>query len=348
MGSDAHPADIGESVGTNTCVDISAETQTMIRDFAQTLPEKNYYEVLSVPLDAGDELIRDAFFEYSKRFHPDRYFRKNLGPYEGLLTEIYKRIVLAHEVLRDPNLRSEYDKGIGSSSQAAPHTDSSPESSPRVDSSPMSPPKADSSPTSPPRRAGPSLHSRRGLRSRTLVLQRLEQHIQTGRRKAREKFEEAMAQRDQGDWVRALSLVRLALAFDPRESQYHEAMAELLPRANSEQAVLVAIQAEELMSRGKREDALPMFEELFKLRPTDAQAAFQIAVLAREVSNDLAKAREFAERAVSLDENDSRYRKTLGRLYKDAGLNDKARREFQCAWELDPLDKEVKAELQDL
>jgi tetratricopeptide (TPR) repeat protein len=338
MASDAHPADIGESAGTNSCVDIPPETQTMIREFAQTLPRKNYYEVLDVPSDADDGAIRDAFFEYSKQFHPDRYFRKRLGPYEGLLTEIYKRIVLAHEVLRDPNLRKEYDKGINRSSPPPPETTSSPEP----------PPKTDSSPTSPPRRAGPSLRSRPGLRSRTLVLQRLEQHIQTGRRKAREKFDEAMAQRDQGDWVRALSLVRLAMAFDPREAQYHEAMAELLPRANSEQAVLVAIRAEELMSRGKSEDALSMFEELFKLRPTDSEAAYQVAVLAQEVSNDLAKAREFAERAVSLDEDDSRYRKMLGRLYKEAGLNDKARREFQRAWELDPLDKEAKAELQDL
>jgi tetratricopeptide (TPR) repeat protein len=315
MGSHAHPTQSVESAADKSDVEIPAEMQTVIREFARSLPEKTYYEVLGVPADADEGAIRDAFFESSKRFHPDRYFRKKLGPYLELLTEIYKRVVLSYEVLRDAKLRSEYDKSREAAAKPAA------------------------------KREGPSLRARGGVRFGTSALQRLELQIQRGRQQARAKLEEALAQRDQGDWVRAVSLVRLAMAFDPREPAYHEVLAELLPRANADQATLLRSRAEELMKRGQTKDALPFLEEAFKLQPTDAEAAFQIADLVLELTKDLEKAREFVEHATALDERNTHYRKTLGRLYKNAGLMDRAREEFRRAWELDPLDKEVRAEL---
>ncbi|MFQ5514322.1 MAG: DnaJ domain-containing protein [Myxococcota bacterium] len=315
---------------TAGAVELPAELQAEIREFARTLQEMSYYEVLGVTSDASGDEIRAGFFERSKRFHPDRYFRKELGPYRELLGEIYKRVVMAHEVLREAKLRAEYDRKLGSARLGS--------GKPRPAS-----PEAHAEPTPPA--AQPTLRARRGLRPRGHALERLTQQIERSRRKAQGHYEEAMQQKNRGDWMRAVSLLRLAMTFDPRESRYHDALAELLPEVNAEQSSLLRARAEQQLGAGNPKEALPLLEEAFRLQPTDASVAARIAELAREGAADLAKACEFAAHAASLDEKNAEFRKILGRLYKAAGRTEEARREFQRAWELDPLDKEIKAEL---
>jgi curved DNA-binding protein CbpA len=293
-------------------VEIPGELQAEIRGFARGLLSMSYYEVLGVAPDVEEAAIREAFFERSKRFHPDRYFSKRMGPYQDLLTEIYKRIVVAHEVLRDPRLRSDYDKRLEASRRAAA--------------------------------AGPSLRARGGLRSANAVLRRLEQQVEIGRQKARHHFQEALLHKQRGDSLRAVDLVRLAMAFDPREQSYHDALADLLPNANAERTAELRRKAEVLLARSEADAALPFLEDAAKLQPTDAELAAQVALLSLEVG-DLEKALEFAERAVSLDDDNPRFRLTLGRVYRAAKRPSEARKEFQRAWKLDPLDEEVKAEL---
>ena len=41
---------------------------------------------------------------FSKEFHPDRYFRKQIGPYTRRLERIFKKVLEAHEILSDPEL----------------------------------------------------------------------------------------------------------------------------------------------------------------------------------------------------------------------------------------------------
>ncbi len=309
MGSHAHEADGKAAV---LPVDVAGE----IRSFAKRLPQMSYYDVLGVEPEVDEEAVRKAFFERSKRFHPDRYFSYDLGSYRELLTEVYKRVVVAHEVLRDAKLRAEYDRRLAADRAAAP-----------------------------PKPAGPSLRNRRGLRARTSALKHLEAQLDRGRRKARGHFNEALAQRDAGDWVKAVDLLHLAMVIDPREAEYQEVLGELLPRASAERVQRLCDAAQSQLARGRRREALPLLEEAFALRPTDAELAIRLAELAWSEQDDLPRAREFAEQAVELAGDQASYRKTLASIYKVLGMVDEARREFQRAWELDPLDKEITAEL---
>ena len=165
-----------------------------------------------------------------------------------------------------------------------------------------------------------------------------------GRKKALEHFKEALRHKERGDWKRAAQLVRLALAFDPREKRFHEALADLLPRVNAEHVLDLRRKAEVLLARKDPAAALPFLEDAARLEPADAELADQIAALSLEMG-DLSKATEFAERALSLEEDIPAFRKTRGRIYKATGQPDAARKEFQRAWQLDPMDEEVKAEL---
>jgi len=332
--SSSHERDAAsnEAARTTARVDLPEAFQREIRELAKALPGMDYYELLGVPRTAEPAEIRDAFFQRSKTFHPDRYFKKELGPYGELLNEIYKRIVAAHDVLRDPKLRGSYDRSLAPAPEARP--------APRLQ------PQAPARPASGGGK-GASLRNRLGLQSPGLMLVSLQRQLEQSRARARKHYESALEQKAAGDWARAAQLIELALTFDPREKQYHEELAQILPRANSDRASEVRRKAEMLL-RGDRAGAAELLEEAVQLSPTDADLAHKLSTLLLEIGADLEKAALYGERAVSLDEENLSFRKSLGQVYRRAGDAQKARKHLQRAWELDPLDKEIRMALQTL
>ncbi|XP_010008055.1 PREDICTED: dnaJ homolog subfamily B member 14-like, partial [Nestor notabilis] len=74
---------------------------------------KNYYEVLGVSKDAGEEDLKKAYRKLALKFHPD----KNDAP--GA-TEAFKKIGNAYAVLSNPEKRKQYDL-TGSEEQTCNH-----------------------------------------------------------------------------------------------------------------------------------------------------------------------------------------------------------------------------------
>ncbi|XP_057273917.1 dnaJ homolog subfamily B member 14 isoform X2 [Pezoporus wallicus] len=74
---------------------------------------KNYYEVLGVSKDAGEEDLKKAYRKLALKFHPD----KNDAP--GA-TEAFKKIGNAYAVLSNPEKRKQYDL-TGSEEQTCSH-----------------------------------------------------------------------------------------------------------------------------------------------------------------------------------------------------------------------------------
>ena len=64
----------------------------------------DYYELLRVPRDAGQEEIKKAYRKVALEYHPDR----NEGSRES--EERFKEVTEAYEVLRDPAKRDRYDR----------------------------------------------------------------------------------------------------------------------------------------------------------------------------------------------------------------------------------------------
>ena len=71
---------------------------------SQLAAKRDYYEVLGVPRDAGDDEIKKAFWKLAKQYHPD------VNPDDKDAEEKFKEANEAYEILSDADKRAKYDQ----------------------------------------------------------------------------------------------------------------------------------------------------------------------------------------------------------------------------------------------
>jgi hypothetical protein len=64
------------------------------------------WQLLGITPGADEKAIKHAYFAASRRFHPDRFFGKNLGSFAGRLARIFVAIKDAYAELADQEARS--------------------------------------------------------------------------------------------------------------------------------------------------------------------------------------------------------------------------------------------------
>jgi curved DNA-binding protein CbpA len=306
------------NVQIDPSLEIPPQTQQRILEF-QALLGRPYHEILGVADDADVKTLKRAYFALSKEFHPDRYFRRSIGPFADLLERSFKKIVEAYELLSDPTARVEIARSLTQGPSGGDFVEASG-------------PAAASSRFHPARHVF-SMHAR-ARRER--------------RRKAKALFESGMAAFAQERWLEASAGVRLAIAFDPWNEAYKERFASVQRKANDERSAQLVREGEAALELRDLKTAFHHFEEALHHRPHDAALNHRTAKLAWAAESDLHRAKEFATQACELSPDSAEYRRTLGQIYKEAGLEANARREFELALSIDPNDAEAKVELRSL
>src|SRR2546429_9386245 len=72
----------------------------------------NHYELLCIPVDADDGMIRSSFRRLARRFHPD------VGT--GSSPEKFRDLAEAYETLIDPLRRADYNRTLTTLSRRGP------------------------------------------------------------------------------------------------------------------------------------------------------------------------------------------------------------------------------------
>lgn len=328
----AMPHDIDPSL------EIPVEVQQRIFDFEAKL-ERPYHEILGVAADADRKALRNAYFALSKELHPDRFFRRNVGPFGKRLERIFGKIVEAYELLSDPMARTEIERSLAAAGGNVPAAANlAPEAASAA--APEASPEAQTEAEAEPSRVAPPPRSRRphvfSLHSRIL---------RDRRARAKRLFEAAMASFAGGRWLEAAGGVRLAIAFDPWNEIYKERFGEVQRKAHEERAKQLLREADGALELRDFTTALRAFGEALEYRPHDADLLHRAARLAWATGGDLHQAKEWAMAAVELDGTNAGHHRVLGQIYKAAGLEANARRELETAVSIDPKDEEARAEL---
>ena len=266
--------------------------------------------------------IKHAYFRLSKRFHPDRYFRRNIGDHAGRLDRIFKHLVEAYELLSDPTTRAEIERSL-----AAPPPEPAPESS------------------APPASGGYRAPSRMEnlARLRRSFGSHTEKILAERRFRASTFYEAAQAAAQAQKWTEASANVRLAIAFDPFRREYKQAFASIQAEVQAQRALAL------LEDRGGIEpaEALEALEEVICFRPADVDLQVRAAELAL-AAGEFERASEYADQACELEPESAAHHLLRARVQRRAGNRNAAAEAAKKAARLAPEDPHVKAELKRL
>lgn len=89
--------------------ELPQDKRRRVLDTFYRLEDLDYYMLLGVHRDATKKVIKDAYYRLASEYHPDRYFRKNLGSFKQKMEVVFTRITLASDTLTRKQLREEYD-----------------------------------------------------------------------------------------------------------------------------------------------------------------------------------------------------------------------------------------------
>jgi curved DNA-binding protein CbpA len=298
-------------------VDLEADRKAEILALEGLIDTASHYDMLGVSPSAGPEEIRRAYHEASRRFHPDRYFQKNLGSFRSRIERLFRRVSEANAVLSNTERRVEYDRAhpeLLESGHAVPQ--------PRA---PEPPGRADE------RRA------------------RLARHPYLARgRQLRDLSKDAKEAPDKGDVARAASLMNQAVLLEPENQELRTELAGLRRKQDASRIRQELARGAELEARGELEKAALQYQMAASADPKNAEAASKAASAMLRSGGDIREAKTLAQRAVDLLPRSSNHRLLLARVLLAADLKKLARRELEEAVRLDPENSEARAQLKKL
>lgn len=88
---------------------LGEEEQRRISDLYARLNKIDHYRLLGVAATADAKDIKRSYYALAKLYHPDRFFRKDVGPLRPKIQAIFAAMTTAMETLVDASRRAAYD-----------------------------------------------------------------------------------------------------------------------------------------------------------------------------------------------------------------------------------------------
>jgi curved DNA-binding protein CbpA len=108
-GADPYQGIIFSAADLAEAVDITEDQKRRILFVEMHLDQWSYYKLLGLKRTSTPAEIKAGYFKASREFHPDAYFRKNLGSYRDRIDRIFRAMKTAYDVLADPAKREQYN-----------------------------------------------------------------------------------------------------------------------------------------------------------------------------------------------------------------------------------------------
>lgn len=306
-------------------LEIKVDVQREILEYELRL-DQDYFSLLGLARGAELKDIKRAYFKLSKQFHPDRYFRRSIGDYGPRLVVIFKQVSEAYELLSDPACRQEVEAAMAQEDQAVREA----EAAPSAQSKPADGQPPPNKPLTPIER----------LRQR-MRFKIPEEVRQAKAAKGDDLFQSALISLRMGRLSEAASNMRLAVAFDPFNSEYKRAFGELQAKLALQQIdELLAGTASGLNGSDQRE-ARRLCEEALLYMPDDADVMDRAARVYILV-DQLEEAEQYVRRAIEIEPAAGRFRRTLAAIHQARGNRGHAVSELETALELDSSDAEAR------
>lgn len=301
-------------------LEIPPELQRELQSLASREGKISHYDLLGVAADADGGAIRRAFLAKSRQFHPDAWYRKELGEYAALLSRAFQRINTAYQVLTDEAARSAYDREnhhlFSTSDQALIQK----------------------------RNLSDEQEQRRDRERRDRLL-RMKGFARIGA--ARQLFDQAQQQAGEGNRSAAISALKTARELDPARREVSVKLAELEKEALQVRISSAVAWAKDLEAQGQLDKAKGIFANAFTQDGTRAEAALGAARCAAATA-DWQQAASWAQRAIEANGTDLDAHLLAARAFAQLKLKARAKAELQFVLGKRPDHPEAKALLKGL
>ncbi|MEM7413219.1 MAG: DnaJ domain-containing protein [Myxococcota bacterium] len=322
----AGPPQIDDSA-IDASLDLDVDLQKRILTMDATLGQATYHEILGIERGADNKQIKRAYFKLSKVYHPDRYFRRNIGEHATRLDRIFKHVMEAYELLSDPATRTEIER-----SMAQAPTSSETSAAPAADAKPAEKKQ---------RPAGYKKPTRMENLQRLRNAFKMPEKMQEERRfKSRQFFEAARSAAEGKRWLEAAASARLAIAFDPWNRELKQEFASIQMEVNAVRAVDLIRSVED---GSETEGIADLLEEAVSYRPADPDINGRAAQQALRYGM-LKPALEYAKSACELEPESGPYHLAQCRALRRLGKLEAAKRVLTVAGKLLPGDPEIAEE----
>ena len=314
-------------------LDLDVEVQRRILEFEASLGLP-YHQLLDVPRGSEPRVVKRAYFKLSKEFHPDRYFRKEIGVYVQRLERIFKKVLEAHEMLSDPDLcQVENQRDSTQAMEESVSAPASPSESKGESAVPI------------PEKPKPLTKLER-LRQRMPF--RIDQAAIAARReKAQEIFRAAELSMNAGRLSEAEASIRIAISFDPGRSEFKEALGTIRIQAAGARATKLLASPSERMSDGELREVLNLLEDVLIYRPHDPDLNDRAARVCLQLGKlDLASG--YVETLIERTPDSAACHTLAGRIYRERNDLDAAGIAFETALKLDEEDLDARRALASL
>ncbi|WP_223633990.1 J domain-containing protein [Corallococcus sp. EGB] len=337
-------------------VDLDPEQKRDIIEMERSLDGMDHHAVLGVARGASPQEVKQAYYNASRRFHPDRYFGKNLGSFRARLERIFKRLTDAHNALSrqepprpptppppaarppTPPPAGRTVSGSGFAAVTAPARTVSGSGFAAV-----TPPAAPAPPpVAPPE--DPESEARRAERQA-----RLARHPYMARsHKLTELIARGKAATARGDFERAYQDFNHVLGLDPKNREVTQLLMEARRKHDLSRAQAEVERGQQLEMSGDFAGAQAAYKLAVSLNPDNPEAAFQAARVGRELTQDAQEVLKLAQRAVELKPGRADYQLLLAQLLLVAGQKKQAKHHFEEVVRLDPDNADARAALKKL
>lgn len=313
----------------DTSLDIGESLQRRILDYELRI-DGSYHDLLGIERGSDTQTVKRAYFALSKEFHPDRYFRKNIGGFAPRLDSIFKKMIEAYELLSDPTTRAELERSMSAAPEKATGGF-------RCGSGGSSESGATDPNSAGGYRTPTRMENLEKLRGRFRIPKKLLIERQF---KARQLFQAAQVAAHGERWIEAAASVRLAIAFDPWNKEFKSGFADIQSNVHGLRATELLDKAE---AAGTPNDAMRLLEEALGYRPMDPVANARAARLALELE-EMDRAHEYAETACECEPEVAGHHLILSKILNRLGRFQDSRQALERAAHLDPSDPAVKRE----
>ena len=301
-------------------IDLEDKRKQEILDFEARIQGANHFQVLGVPVLASPDEARRAFYELSRKFHPDRFFGKNLGSFRSRVEKIFLKLTEANQALSDHDRRAAYlrshpelvERPVEVATAAAPAAART----------------ADDDQRDAERRARLTRHPylARGAKVNDLV-----KHAR-----------ECLAR---GEPSLAFNDLSLASKMDERNVEVKALLIEVRKKHDAARVDTEIAKGKAFLETGDGASALTSFRIASGIDPSHPVANFYTAKLAYEANADLKEASGHAQRAVEADPKNIPYRELYARILDQAGMKALAQKQFEELARQDPQNTEAKKHL---